>query len=260
LRRLEDLDGIPKVKFATFKEFFAEADATSKKLMTWEGELYLEGHNGTFTSMGEHKFYNRYMELLLRDTEIFYYVAELIAKKRHSPSSTHEDIKQMWYIFLIDQFHDVLPGTCTKLTVDDTRKNFAELKEKCAIIFKNSIRALLGIESEFRIERIRPGFDAVTYDTKKEDLITFNSSVLDREDVLQVKDISDDGRISFHSHRSPHLGFAQLGLQQTTQKQLQMTASDNSESIIIENMFYIAKVCTQKGQILSLRDKRTKNF
>jgi hypothetical protein len=68
--------------------------------------------------------------------------------------------------------------------VDDTRKNFAELKEKCGIIFKTSIQALLDIGSEFRIERIRPGFDAVTYDTKKEDLITFNSSVLDREDVL----------------------------------------------------------------------------
>ena len=37
----------------------------------------------------------------------------------------------MWYTFMIDQFHDVLPGTCTKLTLDDTRLNFKNLKLKC---------------------------------------------------------------------------------------------------------------------------------
>ena len=48
--------------------------------MSWEGELYLEGHNGTYTSMAEHKYYNRFMEILLRDVELFYYSAELIGK------------------------------------------------------------------------------------------------------------------------------------------------------------------------------------
>jgi alpha-mannosidase len=75
LSRLADLEGIPKVKFSSFKEFFEEAKSTENKLMNWEGELYLEGHNGTYTSMAEHKYYNRYMEILLRDVEIFYYTA-----------------------------------------------------------------------------------------------------------------------------------------------------------------------------------------
>jgi len=75
--RVKDFDGIPKVKFSTCHDFFEEAKSTSKKLMTWEGELYLELHNGTFTSMAEHKYYNRYMEILLRDVEIFYNIAEL---------------------------------------------------------------------------------------------------------------------------------------------------------------------------------------
>lgn len=78
LKRLRDLDGIPKVKFSNFKDFFKEADETQNKLMTWEGELYLEGHNGTYTSMAENKFYNRYVEHLLRDVEIFYYFASIL--------------------------------------------------------------------------------------------------------------------------------------------------------------------------------------
>ena len=48
--------------------------------MTWEGELYLEIHNGTYTSMAEHKIYNRQVELLLRDTEILYYFALALSK------------------------------------------------------------------------------------------------------------------------------------------------------------------------------------
>ena len=77
LIRVQDFEGIPKVKFSTCHDFFEEAKSTSKKLMTWEGELYLELHNGTYTTMAEHKFYNRYMETLLRDVEFFSYICEL---------------------------------------------------------------------------------------------------------------------------------------------------------------------------------------
>ena len=96
LRRLTDLDGIPKVKFSNFKTFFSEMETT--KLMTWEGELYLEGHNGTFTSMAEHKFYNRYMEQLLRDTEILHYSCRLLC----SVGCRHHDFVEMWQTFMID--------------------------------------------------------------------------------------------------------------------------------------------------------------
>ena len=88
LARAQDFDGLPKVKFSTCHEFFEEAKTTSKKLMTWEGELYLELHNGTFTTMSEHKYYNRYMETLLRDVEIFFYLSTLITNISDS-NSTH---------------------------------------------------------------------------------------------------------------------------------------------------------------------------
>jgi len=48
--------------------------------MTWDGELYLELHNGTYTSMAENKLYNRRMETWLRDVEIFSSIASLTSK------------------------------------------------------------------------------------------------------------------------------------------------------------------------------------
>ena len=82
LTRVKDFDGLPQVNFSTCHEFFEDCKATSNKLMTWEGELYLELHNGTYTTMSEHKFYNRVMEMNLRDMELFANMAELKSKKQ----------------------------------------------------------------------------------------------------------------------------------------------------------------------------------
>jgi len=153
LARVQDFEGIPKVKFSTCHEFFEEAKATSEKLMTWEGELYLELHNGTFTTMAEHKYYNRFMETLLRDVEILHYLNSFSLEEAEA-TRIHEQIREMWRVFLIDQFHDVLPGTCTYLTVNDTRENFANLKKECNEIAERAIKGLLG-PSVKRFERIR---------------------------------------------------------------------------------------------------------
>jgi len=51
LIRVKDFDGLPKVKFSACQEFFEEAKATQNKLMNWEGELYLELLNGTYTNL-----------------------------------------------------------------------------------------------------------------------------------------------------------------------------------------------------------------
>ena len=45
--------------------------------MSWEGELYLEGHNGTYTSMAEHKYYID----IWRNQFIFWFVQCQSSKK-----------------------------------------------------------------------------------------------------------------------------------------------------------------------------------
>ena len=52
--------------------------------------------------MAEHKYYNRFMETLLRDIEIFYYIAEIAFVEKHKPVISHQNIKDMWHVFLID--------------------------------------------------------------------------------------------------------------------------------------------------------------
>jgi alpha-mannosidase len=200
----KDFDGIPKVKFSTCHEFFKEAYETQNKLMTWEGELYLELHNGTYTSMAEHKFYNRFMETLLRDVEILHYLSHLGSKQTQDP--THDEIREMWYVFMIDQFHDVLPGTCTFMTVDDTRENFKNLKAKSKEISEASIRALLPDLQVNKLERIRPRYDTLSFDPKTEMVVILNSLNFDRFDWFSCKNSTDENEKFYGYCLSPQMG------------------------------------------------------
>jgi alpha-mannosidase len=93
----------------------------------------------------------------------------------------------MWYTFLIDQFHDVLPGTCTYLTVDDTRENFKNLKIKCEEIYTEAVRNLLPDHSVVSVNRIRPAYDSLNINSDTEMIVTFNGLTQDRTDVITFK-------------------------------------------------------------------------
>ncbi len=70
LRRLRDLDGLPLVSSGSPGQFFDSLEMDDgHKLCTWVGELYLELHNGTFTTQARVKAENRRCEMLLRDCE-----------------------------------------------------------------------------------------------------------------------------------------------------------------------------------------------
>lgn len=62
MQRLEDVDGIPRVKPSTPNEFFSAIEKDAGNLCTWEGELYLELHQGTFTTQAEVRFTPLYCE------------------------------------------------------------------------------------------------------------------------------------------------------------------------------------------------------
>ena len=66
------------MKFSSVNDFFKDLESNSKNLMKWDGELYLELHNGTYTTMADNKKYNRRMEIMLRDVEIISSIAAIL--------------------------------------------------------------------------------------------------------------------------------------------------------------------------------------
>lgn len=67
--RMKDCAGLPKMEMSTPDEFFNEVRISGKNLCTWVGELFLELHNGTYTSLAKVKigfcFLNIYVYKLL---------------------------------------------------------------------------------------------------------------------------------------------------------------------------------------------------
>jgi len=122
--RLKDLEGCPKVKMGRADDFFERISASSDKLETWSGELYLEKHQGTLTTQAKVKKCNRKLEYLLKHVEFIYSCLPL----KDFPST---QMDKLWKTLLINQFHDIIPGSSITRVYDETHQQYAEMFETC---------------------------------------------------------------------------------------------------------------------------------
>ena len=140
------LPGIPVTKSDFLLPFLrdVEADFTAncKKLKNtprWVGELYLEFHRGTYTSVAKNKKGNRKSELALQKTEALSYTDLL-----HGGSYDAQGIFHAWRKVLHNQFHDILPGSSIKPVYDGTDVDYARIAEFCGSTISQKLAALAG--------------------------------------------------------------------------------------------------------------------
>jgi alpha-mannosidase len=106
IRRMADLEGLPRVSIESPADFFAHSEADDPHPPVWVGELYLEKHRGTLTTQAATKAGNRAAELALREAELWSTAATTVG----SPWPA-EALDGWWKELLTQQFHDVLPGS-----------------------------------------------------------------------------------------------------------------------------------------------------
>jgi alpha-mannosidase len=106
-RRVSDLEGVPRSEHMTASEFMQQLEENAVNPPLHVGELYFEGHRGTLTQMHQIKRNNRKAELALRDLELF----ESITAVHDGSLPDRQRLKQLYELLLINQFHDILPGT-----------------------------------------------------------------------------------------------------------------------------------------------------
>jgi alpha-mannosidase len=123
-RRMRDLEGAPRVRFAPAREFLAGLRERQAELPSWVGELYLELHRGTLTSQAEVKRGNRRLEEWLRVTELLWSALPL----EEYPAA---ELDAAWKILLVNQFHDILPGSSIGCVYERTRREHAETIAVC---------------------------------------------------------------------------------------------------------------------------------
>ena len=120
LGRARDLQGLPRTRLATPEEFFDALEAEPGERPVVVGELYLEYHRGTYTTQARTKRGNRRSEQALHDAEFL-----SVAAGGDYPRA---ELERLWQLLLLQQFHDILPGSSIRLVYDDAERDLAEVE------------------------------------------------------------------------------------------------------------------------------------
>lgn len=154
-----------KMGFAT--EFLNSLEKSMKKneqlVPTWQGELYLEFHRGTYTSIAKNKKNNRQCEFLLLDTEALCVMLDKVRGAKFPKKELHA----MWETLLLNQFHDIIPGSSIPEVYEKTDVEYAELKASA-----NKYREM--------------AFDYITSNVKDAGYVVFNPHSFTNSSVVDI--------------------------------------------------------------------------
>ena len=137
LRMEQGIKGIPKVRQETSRTYFDELAQRVKdnpRLETWEGEFYFEYHRGTYTSMARNKRSNRKSEFMMMDLELL----GILAKDY----PVEEDTRLWRDIILLNQFHDILPGSSIAAVYEDTKREYEQLRVEVTQLIADRLQKL----------------------------------------------------------------------------------------------------------------------
>jgi alpha-mannosidase len=126
-RALTNLPGLPSVSHGRGEDYFARLAerVAGQELPVWDGELYLEYHRGTYTSQAATKRANRKSELLYHDAEWLCALADVLSGERRYP---HAALDEGWKLILLNQFHDILPGSSIRQVYEDSAADYERVR------------------------------------------------------------------------------------------------------------------------------------
>ena len=136
VRRTRSLEGSPTVEIDTPERFFERAEAELPEPPVWSGELYLELHRASYTTQHLTKQGNRRNEHWLREAELWAATAAV----RTGADYPYDDLERIWQLVLLQQFHDILPGTSIAWVHREVEQNNREL----AVELEGLIASALG--------------------------------------------------------------------------------------------------------------------
>ena len=142
---MDKIPGLPHVKTSTAGEYFRKLQETVKNtdeyVHTWDGELYLEYHRGTYTSHGYNKKMNRKLELLYREAE--WLTAMAAAAGGCVKEAQQEKLTEGWKIILRHQFHDIIPGSSILQVYEDSKTEYAQAVEIADTVEQDAFSVLV---------------------------------------------------------------------------------------------------------------------
>ncbi|WP_051541270.1 alpha-mannosidase [Caldalkalibacillus mannanilyticus] len=124
-REFHLIPGMPNVESTPVSDYFAKlhekVQNSEHYIHTWDGELYLEYHRGTYTSQAKMKERNRRLEWAYREAEFVSVWNGIIQGWTEYPSAS---LEQGWKLLLLNQFHDIIPGSSITEVYEDAHQDY----------------------------------------------------------------------------------------------------------------------------------------
>ena len=140
---LRDFPGMPQVKQSRVIDFFeALEQQDGDKLPTWNSELYLELHRGTYTTQARNKRSNRKSEFALHDAEFLAAAASLLSADYQYPQ---DELTRDWQLVCLNQFHDILPGSSIGQVYADSQQQYAQVLQSAHEISAKALESIAGV-------------------------------------------------------------------------------------------------------------------
>ena len=126
VRRFPKVSVMPKTELTGGADFLHKNLRDNPSLSVWDGELYLEMHRGTFTTKSNIKKMNRALEWKLREAEMLCALAAAFDGKDYPAG----ELQACWKKVLLNQFHDILPGSHIHPVYEDAMRDYAEAEQR----------------------------------------------------------------------------------------------------------------------------------
>ncbi|PIU45429.1 MAG: hypothetical protein COS95_03535 [Ignavibacteriales bacterium CG07_land_8_20_14_0_80_59_12] len=262
IEHLKTLDIFPSIDYGTatqYIDWLKKQDLSS--LPTWDDELYLEYHQGTYTTQAKMKENNRKSEVLLTNAERFSSLATMFGRKYNSA-----DLESAWRNVMFNQFHDILPGSSIREVYTDAPERY---KQAYAVGDFQLRKSLEQIASQVNTAKLKKG----------KPVVVFNPLSWDRNDIVRVKldegDLNDyavfDARgkeipsqavskgeykreVIFIADKVPSLGYALYELR--PQKSAAAGTALHATPAELENDDFRIAIDSDSGWVKSIFDKR----
>ena len=131
-KREADLQGLPRNKWSSVSSAMQEVFADTSRLPVYKGELYLELHRGTYTSQAKLKWWNRKLEGLLHSYE---YLTSVLFCRGENVAALRQTLAEVWNVVLVNQFHDILPGSSIQKVNQEAQASYASAYEQLTKAF-----------------------------------------------------------------------------------------------------------------------------
>ena len=266
MSRIDDLrkvDVYPTIEYgntANYLSWIRQHDLS--KLPVYENELYLEYHQGTFTTQANTKAENRKCETLLRDAEIFSSLAGFGGRAYNSKA-----LESAWRLTLFNQFHDILPGSGIRENYIDAEEKYKQVKEIGNYELEQSVTSLA---SEVNTSKFKKGIPIVVFNPlswQRTDLVRYNLAEGDEAEYAvfdsRGKEVTSQiiaidrlhRQILFVAENVPSIGYETYELRKQAPTEVKNGLSITASSL--ENENFRVTINPETGWVSSIVDKRS---